>query len=58
MLLERMLLTAQAALSDGLLSVLSSSLGMVYYIGYVGECMERFKVKGVVHSLLLHNEGR
>jgi len=58
MLLERMLLTAQAALSDGLLSVLSSSLGMVYYIGYVSECMERFKVEGVVHSLLLHNEGR
>jgi len=58
MLHERMLLTAQAALSDGLLSVLSSSLSMVYYIGYVGECMERFKVEGVVHSLLLHNEGR
>jgi len=28
----------------------------VYYIGYVGECVERFKVEGPVHSLLLHNE--
>lgn len=35
---------------------MSSLLGTVYYIGYVGECMERFKVEGPVHSLLLHNE--